>query len=365
MVYAFVKSPPNIRRVAAKPPVDHPKPLRIVMAGATPVITPAPLLTQNVPLAKLDLDELICKILNVGSPGCSLTKVVRETELLQLCMSVREVFLQQSSMVEVDPPIKICGDTHGQFSDVMRLFDRAGFPPAANYLFLGDYVDRGRQNLETISLFFCYKLKYPENFFLLRGNHECSAINRVYGFFEECNRRYQSVRLWQTFQDAFNAMPFAGLVGGKILCMHGGLSPQLKNLDQLRTLTRPVDPPNPSLYIDLLWSDPDAWTKGWQPNTRGVSYVFGTDIVNSSLQQLEIDLIARAHQVVQDGYEFFANRKLVTIFSAPHYCGQFDNAAAMMNVDDNLTCSFTILRPTAKAVRLSTLPAHGHLKKDN
>uniref|UniRef100_A0AC34F1F1 Serine/threonine-protein phosphatase n=1 Tax=Panagrolaimus sp. ES5 TaxID=591445 RepID=A0AC34F1F1_9BILA len=214
----------------------------------------------------------------------------------------------------------------------MRLFDRGGFPPCVNYLFLGDYVDRGRQNLETICLFFCYKVKYPENFFLLRGNHECSAINRVYGFFEECNRRYQSVRLWQAFQDVFNTMPFCGLVGQKILCMHGGLSPQLKSIEQ---------------------SDPDNWIRGWLPNTRGVSYVYGPDVVAEMIVKLDIDLVARAHQVVQDGYEFFANRKLVTIFSAPHYCGQFDNAAAMMNVDENLVCSFQILRPSTKINRVT------------
>ncbi|KAI6204407.1 Serine/threonine-protein phosphatase [Aphelenchoides besseyi] len=310
-------------------------------------------LGANAPAAvagiRVDLDELICKLLNVGSPGCSLTKTVKEAELMQLCQLAREVFLAQGSLIELEAPVRICGDTHGQYSDLLRLFDRGGFPPAVNYLFLGDYVDRGRQNLETIGLLFCYKVKYPENFFLLRGNHECSAINRVYGFFEECNRRYQSVRLWQAFQDAFNTMPFTGLVGGKILCMHGGLSPQLKNLDQLRSISRPIDPPNPSLHIDLLWSDPDQYTKGWQSNTRGVSYVFGPD--------LDLDLIARAHQVVQDGYEFFANRKLVTIFSAPHYCGQFDNAAAMMMVDETLTCSFAIFRPTAKPIRLTTLPA--------
>ncbi|KAI6208965.1 Serine/threonine-protein phosphatase [Aphelenchoides besseyi] len=265
-------------------------------------------LGSNAPAAvagiRVDLDELICKLLNVGSPGCSLTKTVKEAELMQLCQLAREVFLAQGSLIELDAPVK-----------------------------------------------------YPENFFLLRGNHECSAINRVYGFFEECNRRYQSVRLWQAFQDAFNTMPFTGLVGGKILCMHGGLSPQLKNLDQLRSISRPIDPPNPSLHIDLLWSDPDQYTKGWQSNTRGVSYVFGPDVVVDMLQKLDLDLIARAHQVVQDGYEFFANRKLVTIFSAPHYCGQFDNAAAMMMVDETLTCSFAIFRPTAKPVRLTTLPA--------
>ncbi|VDK69775.1 unnamed protein product [Onchocerca ochengi] len=306
---------------------------------------------------KLDLDDLICKLLNVGSPGCSLTKSVKEQEIMHLCALAKEVFLSQNSLIEIDPPIRICGDIHGQYAveelllrlefnlivDLLRLFDRGGFPPFVNYLFLGDYVDRGRQNLETISLLLCYKAKYPENFFLLRGNHECSVINRVYGFFEECNRRYQSVRLWQTFQEVFNAMPFTCLIAGKILCMHGGLSPQLKSINQLRQITRPIDPPNPSIHIDLLWSDPDSSSKGWQANNRGLSYTFGADVVIEMCQKLDIDLIARAHQVVQDGYEFFANRKLVTIFSAPHYCGQFDNAAAMMNVDESL-----ILRPSMK-----------------
>uniref|UniRef100_F1L9N6 Serine/threonine-protein phosphatase n=1 Tax=Ascaris suum TaxID=6253 RepID=F1L9N6_ASCSU len=236
----------------------------------------------------------------------------------------------------------------GQYADLLRLFDRGGFPPFVNYIFLGDYVDRGKQSLECICLLLCYKVKYSENFFILRGNHECSVINRVYGFFEECSRRYQSVRLWQAFQEVFNTMPFTGLIAGKILCMHGGLSPQLKSIDQLRQITRPIDPPNPSLHIDLVWSDPDGSVKGWQPNNRGLSYTFGVDVVNDMCQKLDIDLIARAHQVVQDGYEFFANRKLVTIFSAPHYCGQFDNAAAMMNVDEGLVCTFQILRPSVK-----------------
>ncbi|KHJ83976.1 phosphoprotein phosphatase 1 domain protein [Oesophagostomum dentatum] len=131
---------------------------------------------------------------------------------------------------------------------------------------------------------------------------------------------------------------------------------QLKSIDQLRQITRPIDPPNPSLHIDLLWSDPDNFTKGWASNSRGVSYIFGQDVVYEMSKMLDIELVARAHQVVQDGYEFFANRKLVTIFSAPHYCGQFDNAAAVMNVDENLMCSFTILRPTLRACKMVKKP---------
>lgn len=137
-------------------------------------------------------------------------------------------------------------------------------------------------------------------------------------------------------------MPFVGLVGNRILCMHGGLSPRLRHLNQLREIQRPLEPTNPSLLMDLLWADPDQHTKGWQANSRGVSVVFGPDVVGELLADLEIDLVARAHQVVQDGYEFFANKRLVTIFSAPHYCGQFDNAAAMMIVDHKLICSFHV-----------------------
>lgn len=184
----------------------------------------------------------------------------------------------------------------GQYADLLRLFSRGGFPPATNYLFLGDYVDRGKQNLETICLLFAYKLKYPENFFLLRGNHECAPINRVYGFYAECERRY-SVSLWNAFQLAFSCLPYTALVAGKIFCMHGGLSPHLKTFEQLKNLETPHEPENPSVHIDLLWADPDRWVRGFQPNTRGVSYVFGPAVVSEFCQRLNIDMVARAHQV--------------------------------------------------------------------
>lgn len=127
-------------------------------------------------------------------------------------------------LLELEAPIKICGDVHGQYSDLLRLFEYGGYPPDANYLFLGDYVDRGKHSIETICLLMAYKIKFEENFFLLRGNHECSSINRLYGFYDECKRRY-SIKLWKTFIDAFNCFPVAAIIDEKILCMHGGLSP--------------------------------------------------------------------------------------------------------------------------------------------
>ncbi|KAG9128628.1 hypothetical protein Leryth_017100 [Lithospermum erythrorhizon] len=228
------------------------------------------------------LDDIINRLLEFRNARTARQVQLSEAEIRSLCAASREIFLQQPNLLELEAPIKICGDIHGQYGDLLRLFEYGGFPPEANYLFLGDYVDRGKQSLETICLLLAYKIKYPENFFLLRGNHECASINRIYGFYDEY---------------------------------------------------------------------PSRETKGWGMNDRGVSYTFGSDKVAEFLMQHDMDLVCRAHQVVEDGYEFFADRQLVTIFSAPNYCGEFDNAGAMMSVDESLMCSFQILKPTDRRTR--------------
>ncbi|KAG6404405.1 hypothetical protein SASPL_136651 [Salvia splendens] len=314
------------------------------------------------------LDRIIDKLIEVRSSKPGKLVQLSESEIKQLCAASREIFINQPNLLELEAPIKICGDIHGQYSDLLRLFEYGGFPPKSNYLFLGDYVDRGKQSLETICLLLAYKIKYPENFFLLRGNHECASINRIYGFYDECKRRF-NVKLWKAFTDCFNWLPVAALVDNKILCMHGGLSPELNNLGQIRSLPRPTAIPDTGLLCDLLWSDPGKDVKGWGMNDRGVSFTFGADTVSEFLAKHDLDLVCRAHQVnrpllcswvktvfltsvsfqvVEDGYEFFADRQLVTVFSAPNYCGEFDNAGAMMSVDENLMCSFQILKPAER-----------------
>nr|GEV17437.1 serine/threonine-protein phosphatase PP1 isozyme 3 [Tanacetum cinerariifolium] len=298
------------------------------------------------------IDNLIERLIEVRSNnnksgGGKQLVQLNEGEIKQLCVASRDIIINQPNLLELQAPIKICGDIHGQYTDLLRLFEYGGFPPQANYLFLGDYVDRGKQSLETICLLLAYKVKYPENFFLLRGNHECASINRIYGFYDECKRRF-NVKLWKTFTDCFNCLPVAALVDDKILCMHGGLSPDLTDFNQIRNLPRPTAIPDTGLLCDLLWSDPSKDVKGWGMNDRGVSFTFGADKVSEFLTKHDIDLVCRAHQVVEDGYEFFADRQLVTIFSAPNYCGEFDNAGAMMSVNENLMCSFQILKPVDK-----------------
>eukprot|EP00553_Chaetoceros_curvisetus_P014994 CAMPEP_0204652150 /NCGR_PEP_ID=MMETSP0718-20130828/14389_1 /ASSEMBLY_ACC=CAM_ASM_000674 /TAXON_ID=230516 /ORGANISM="Chaetoceros curvisetus" /LENGTH=310 /DNA_ID=CAMNT_0051676075 /DNA_START=462 /DNA_END=1394 /DNA_ORIENTATION=+ len=271
-----------------------------------------------------------------------------QADCIQLCNQVMKILLGQPMLLELGAPIKICGDIHGQFNDLLRLFEYGGFPPESNYLFLGDYVDRGKQSIEVICLLFAYKIKYPENFFILRGNHESAGINRIYGFYDECRRRY-SVKIWKTFCNAFECLPCTAIIDDKIICMHGGLSPELKRLEQISNIRRPCDVPDTGLLCDLLWSDPDPSCETYQNNDRGVSFTFGAKIVKEFLETHDLDLVVRAHQVVEDGYEFFAGRELVTVFSAPNYCGEFDNAGAMMTVDDTLMCSFQILKPATAA----------------
>lgn len=293
----------------------------------------------------LDVDNMIARLLEAGYSG-KVTKSppLKNAEITAVCLAAREVFLSQPTLIELSPPVKIVGDVHGQYADLIRLFEMCGFPPAANYLFLGDYVDRGKQSLETILLLLCYKIKYPENFFLLRGNHECANVTRVYGFYDECKRR-TNIKTWKTFIDVFNTLPIASIVASKIFCVHGGLSPSLTSMDDIRRIQRPTDVPDYGLLNDLVWSDPSDTALEWEDNERGVSYCYGKGVINSFLATHDMDLICRAHMVVEDGYEFYNDRTLVTVFSAPNYCGEFDNFAAVMSVSEDLLCSFELLKP--------------------
>ncbi|CAJ0936204.1 unnamed protein product, partial [Mesorhabditis belari] len=274
-------------------------------------------------MGQVNIDDMIGRLLNVGMAGGRLTTCVSEDELKSLCCFAKNVFMSQPSLIEVGPPIVVCGDIHGQYSDLLRIFEKTTFPPDANFIFW------------ATMLIVANRISKP--------SRSCFATK---------SSTLKASSCFAAITNTFNWMPLCGLIATRILCMHGGLSPQIQQIEQLRNLTRPQDPPNPSIGIDLLWADPDRWVKGWEVNNRGVSYVFGQDVVIDFCERMNIDLVARAHQVVQDGYEFFASRKMVTIFSAPHYCGQFDNSAATMKVNEDLQCTFDVYRPTAKVVRM-------------
>ncbi|EAL22523.1 hypothetical protein CNBB4010 [Cryptococcus deneoformans B-3501A] len=342
-------------RSSSPPPSSSPAAASHLSRDSASSLSPGFALTQTVSRGSLgaggagfqilDVDNMIQRLLEAGYSG-KVTKSppLKNAEITSVCAAAREVFLSQPTLIELSPPVKIVGDVHGQYADLLRMFEMCGFPPAANYLFLGDYVDRGKQSLETILLLLCYKIKYPENFFLLRGNHECANVTRVYGFYDECKRR-TNIKIWKTFIDVFNTLPIASIVASKIFCVHGGLSPSLKSMDDIRRIQRPTDVPDYGLLNDLVWSDPSDTALDWEDNERGVSFCYGKSVINAFLATHDMDLICRAHMVVEDGYEFYNDRTLVTVFSAPNYCGEFDNFGAVMSVSEDLLCSFELLKP--------------------
>lgn len=185
-------------------------------------------------------------------------------EVLWIVQKARDILMKQDMLLELQAPVNICGDIHGQYYDLLQMFDKGGYPLSSNYLFLGDYVDRGNKSIECICLLLLYKILLPNNIFLLRGNHETSSVNMQYGFYDECKRRF-NIKLWKSFADCFNCMPLAAVVDDRIFCVHGGLSEKLVKgkLNKIKEIRRPMDDPaDDTLEADLLWSDPDANVTG-------------------------------------------------------------------------------------------------------
>ena len=270
---------------------------------------------------------------------------IKEDECNYVIDKAYGVLEKEESLLKISAPLYICGDIHGQYYDLLRVFDILKYPPQSTFLFLGDYVDRGKQSLECLLLLLCLKIKYPDKIFLLRGNHECEALNKMYGFFDECKRRL-SIKCFKKIITLFNILPISALINENILCMHGGLSKDLQNIEQINKILRPTDIPNEGLLCDILWSDPnESLNEDFGSNERNISVTFSKDVVKNFLEKNNLDLICRAHQVVEEGFEFFADMKLVTIFTAPNYMGEFDNNGGILEVGEDLLCKFHVLRP--------------------
>ena len=187
-------------------------------------------------------------------------KCLSERQIKQLCEKAKEILVEESNVQPVQAPVNVCGDIHGQFFDLLELFKQGGEIPNKNYIFIGDFVDRGYNSVETFQLLLCFKVKYPHLITLLRGNHESRLITQVYGFYEEINQKFGNINVWKYCTDVFDYLPIGALIEGKILCIHGGLSPQLKTIDQMRVIDRKQEIPHEGPFADLMWSDPERNT---------------------------------------------------------------------------------------------------------
>ena len=240
-----------------------------------------------------------------------------------------------------EPRITVCGDTHGQYYDVLNIFRLNGYPSATNpYLFNGDFVDRGSFSLEVIATYLLFKLSCPESIYLTRGNHETKNMNRIYGFEGEVKAKYDD-KIFQIFLEVFCHLPVAAVIGNKVFVTHGGLPTDDKvMLDDIRKIKRGTEPAESGLMSDLLWSDPQPF-EGKSPSKRGVGYSFGPDITAAFLKRNDLDLLVRSHEVKDEGYLVEHAGKTITIFSAPNYCDSMGNKGAFIRFGSNLKPEFT------------------------
>lgn len=266
---------------------------------------------------------------------------ISEQQVKELCLKAREILIEEGNVQYVDSPVTICGDIHGQFFDLLELFKMGGDCPETNYLFMGDFVDRGFYSVETFLLLLLLKVRYPDRITLIRGNHESRQITQVYGFYDECQRKYGSVNVWRYCCDVFDYLSLGAIVDGRVFCVHGGLSPAVGTLDQIRVIDRKQEVPHDGPMCDLLWSDPDD-IDGWGVSPRGAGYLFGSDVVKTFNHNNDIELIARAHQLVMEGYKLMFDRKIVTVWSAPNYCYRCGNVASILELNDDLRQEYKV-----------------------
>jgi len=346
-----------------------------------------------------DLDRAIAQL-----RSC---RPIPEAQVREICHKARELLIEEGNVVTVTAPVTICGDIHGQFHDLMELFRVGGDVPDTNYLFMGDFVDRGFYSLETFLLLLCLKVRYPDRMTLIRGNHESRQITTVYGFYDECIRKYGSANVWRYCCDIFDYLalgaivlgasntlssavepidedveievcdqqggtlsrfsrqhrqqmnnaaspngvsadrtgaPGSGATGdsngssgnptGAVLCVHGGLSPLIDTIDKIRLIDRKQEVPHEGAMCDLLWSDPDE-IDGWGLSPRGAGFLFGADIVKVFNYRNDLGLIARAHQLVMEGFKEMFDASIVTVWSAPNYCYRCGNVAAVLELSED------------------------------
>lgn len=261
--------------------------------------------------------------------------------------------MKESNVVHIAAPVTVVGDIHGQFFDMIEIFKIGGFCPDTNYLFLGamalsslkfdmgnlteitgDYVDRGLFSVETISLLVCLKLRYPQRVHLIRGNHESRGVTQSYGFYTECSRKYGNANVWHYFTDMFDFLTLSVVINDQIFCVHGGLSPSIHSIDQIKIIDRFREIPHEGPMADLVWSDPDPERDEFSLSPRGAGYTFGAQVVKKFLEVNSMTHILRAHQLCNEGYQVLYEDRLSTVWSAPNYCYRCGNMASVLEVGD-------------------------------
>ena len=274
--------------------------------------------------------------------GDTNAKFKSEETILNIIQAAQTIFNNEDSLLELHGNFTVVGDIHGNIDDLLRIFEHHGYPPETNYLFLGDYVDRGTHSIEVIILLLCLKILFPNSLYMIRGNHECESITTVYGFKRDCNIRFGSsnyscysyyqegTKIYKKFMECFEYLSYAAVINDEYFCVHGGISQYLKAIDDISELYKPMISADSELATDLVWSDPCRDSYGFTPSNRGAGHYFDDAKLNKFLFKNGLKKLIRSHESCMNGVDYPLDN-CITIFSNSDYCGM-NNKAAVINI---------------------------------
>lgn len=273
------------------------------------------------------MEKYIKKILNL--------QLLQISEIKEICEKSIEILIKEPNFPNITSPVSVCGDIHGQLFDLVGIFKIEGVPKDTKFIFLGDYVDRGEYSTECIFLLLIYKILYPNNIYLVRGNHEQKSVCKSYGLYHEVLKKYNNIHVWRLLCEVFVYFNIGCLVDGRILCVHGGISPLTISLDKLKRINRSLQINVKEEFEDIVWSDPHE-QKGFAVSSRGIGNLYGIDVTNTFLECNDLTNIIRSHKFAFEGYKFHhPDKNVVTVWGAPDYVGKFGNPGSIMRVKDD------------------------------
>ena len=291
----------------------------------------------------ISIDSIVKKLLSPHQLTGKL--IIPHSDVTFICSSVQQLFLRDESLMDLHGKFVVIGDLHGQYFDLLRIFKKFGFPNTTNYLFLGDYVDRGPDSIHILILLFAFKVLYPHRIFMIRGNHECELVCEKGGFKNECEFKGAN---FIEFINVFNTLPIAARLNKKMICIHGGISPLVFSLQDIKSFPRPSDIGPLSIYSDLVWSDPNSKINEFGKSVRGPCSTFGQKALHRFLDENGLDIMVRAHEIPLNGFDFpFSfDGRIVTVFSSIYLYN--DNIGSVMIVDENACFSFDVFTGLSK-----------------
>ena len=289
---------------------------------------------------ELPIDSVIYELIETFSNSSPNEHHFQNDLVISILNSASSIFQKEPIIFNIDSNCVVVGDLHGNFDDLIRIFQHYGYPPSTRYLFLGDYVDRGKNGFEVFLLLSCMKIKFPKNIFLLRGNHECRSLTTNYGFLQEVLSKKYPKSVYDGFIDTFIQLPFCAVINDKILCLHGGISPTWHNLNDILTLSKPNEFFTQGILTDIVWSDPDFIEEDFGPNFRGTGTVFNSRALKKFLDNNSLSLLIRSHEQCNNGFcwtyssDNEMKSRCLTIFSTSDYCSIEINAAVAFITSD-------------------------------